>query len=471
MKVGGTDKPVAGPYEEDPLEGFDPDAPYEDPEPPEPTVDDYVDLPATERFLKDLFDPECETLYDFAKLKIGDGAAQAEYAERITDLWPGHSIHPRAVRILEELVADAVQRHQEIAERTVPPSLSASPFEFTRASRLRNRPRTGWLIDRILMERSFNVLYGPAGCGKSFLALDWVMSIVHGIKWQGQEAISGAVGYIAAEGSAELEPRISAWHREHDCDEEDIVRENLYVLGEAPELMDPANAIKLAMATWRIRNLKLIVIDTMARTMVGGDENAAKDVGLFIKNIELLRYATGAAILLIHHVSKQGDIRGSTALPGAATTLVSLRAPKGANGGLVLECTKQKEEAAFKPISLSREVIDVGDGVTSCVIRDWDPIPSALNPNTAAACRILVEKFGEQGASYTDWRNATTGAAAMSDSSFRRAVTALKDEGYVVKAAGKTGAYRPTPKAKELLDGSMPTGPDLSAPQLRTGAA
>ena len=453
----------------DPFDSLD-DGPFEDPEPPGPAIEDHIDGQATDEFKAAAFDPELDLAYTYALLRIN---TPDEYERKIRDLWPNRGVDPVVVRAFENLVSSKVQRRHEVEGRVIqlvdpPGGSSNTPLEFTRASGLRNRPRTGWLIDRILMEHSLAVLFGAPNGGKSFLALDWAMSIAHGLQWQGRDCAVGSVAFVAAEGSAELEPRISAWQREHECDENDILRENLYILGEAPNLSQSTTAASLAIETTRIDRLKLIVIDTLARTMVDGDENSAKDVGRFIRNIELIRRATGAAVLLIHHTSKQGDVRGSTALRGAATTMLCLKAPKNANGGLILECEKQKEEKAFTPLSLSLGVIDLGDGVTSCVIRDWDPVPAMLNPNNQAACGVLVEQFGGNGASYTDWCAATKAANGMSDSSFRRAVTALKDEGYVQKATGKTGAYTPTAKARDLLAGGVVV--DLSTPQPRTDA-
>ena len=44
------------------------------------------------------------------------------------------------------------------------------------------------------------MLYGPTGIGKTFLALDWAMSICSGQPWFGQEVRKGQVLYVLAEG-------------------------------------------------------------------------------------------------------------------------------------------------------------------------------------------------------------------------------------------------------------------------------
>src|SRR5262249_452256 len=78
------------------------------------------------------------------------------------------------------------------------------------------------------------------------------------------------------------------------------------IAGIATELPDPA---------------RLIVIDTVSRALAGGDENASRDMGLFLGNVELLQ-ATGAHVLLLHHIPAHGEQRprGHGSLLGACDT-------------------------------------------------------------------------------------------------------------------------------------------------------
>ena len=69
--------------------------------------------------------------------------------------------------------------------------------------------------------------------------------------------------------------------------------------------------------------LRLVVLDTWARGLVGGDENSQKDAGLAIDACERVRRSTGASILVVHHSGVEGTReRGSTALRGAADTSI-----------------------------------------------------------------------------------------------------------------------------------------------------
>ena len=41
------------------------------------------------------------------------------------------------------------------------------------------------------------VIYGPSGEGKTFVALDWALSVATGRSWQGKQTKQGPVVYIA----------------------------------------------------------------------------------------------------------------------------------------------------------------------------------------------------------------------------------------------------------------------------------
>ena len=54
-------------------------------------------------------------------------------------------------------------------------------------------------------------LYGPSGEGKSFLALDWALSISAGVDWFERIVLPGQSLYVAAEGGRSIRKRVAAW--------------------------------------------------------------------------------------------------------------------------------------------------------------------------------------------------------------------------------------------------------------------
>ncbi|MDT3489021.1 AAA family ATPase [Stenotrophomonas maltophilia group sp. msm4] len=108
--------------------------------------------------------------------------------------------------------------------------------------------------------------------------------------------------------------------------------------------------------------LRLIVIDTLNQTAAGADENSAKDMGRYIASMKLLRNATGAAVVVVHHSGKDlgKGMRGSSALLGAMDTTVEVeRASDGRS--IKVAVKKQKDAERESPMRFNLE--KVGDSL------------------------------------------------------------------------------------------------------------
>ena len=117
-----------------------------------------------------------------------------------------------------------------------------------------------------------------------------------------------------------------------------------------------AQVIKLAAEVHPV----LVVFDTHARCMVGGDESSAKDTGLVIAQLNRIQVETRAATLSVHHTDKKGTTeRGSGALRGAVDTMIEMARPK--SGPLILTCDKQRNFEEFAPMTLAMAA--VGDSL------------------------------------------------------------------------------------------------------------
>ena len=58
-----------------------------------------------------------------------------------------------------------------------------------------------WLVDPIIPDGAFAVLYGPSGCYKTFVVLDLAASVAAGIPWLGRHPVkAGGVLYVIGEG-------------------------------------------------------------------------------------------------------------------------------------------------------------------------------------------------------------------------------------------------------------------------------
>jgi AAA domain len=261
------------------------------------------------------------------------------------------------------------------------------------------RPRPTYLVEEVAVQGTLAVLYGPAGAGKSFVALDIAFSVVTGTAWHGHAVQPGAVVYIAAEGGGGLAERVQAWMTAHQITSMD---DAWYVLG-AVDLLDEdeVTACLAELAEIPVGPV-LLIVDTLPRCLVGGDENSAKDMGRAVAALDRLRETLRCTVLVLHHTARHHDAeRGSTALRGAADTMLAVTKD---GDSVTIACAKQKDAADFDEIKL--RMVLVGD---SCVL-ELAPETSQTDGPTGAArtlLEVLAEAFDEDGASYTRWLKAS----------------------------------------------------------------
>lgn len=168
--------------------------------------------------------------------------------------------------------------------------------------------------DYAIYERSLNALVGPSGAGKSFVAVDIAAKIVIQAKKK--------VLYIAAEGLYGYSGRWEAWKKHHRQDSDNLIFYKKAVnLIDVEQLQLFIHEIKEEIAP---DGLHMIIVDTVARCMVGGDENSTKDMGLFVDHCDTLIRELGSGVLVVHHTGKDGKMRGSSSLFGACDSVLFL---------------------------------------------------------------------------------------------------------------------------------------------------
>jgi predicted transcriptional regulator len=244
--------------------------------------------------------------------------------------------------------------------------MSERTFKIRLRDDLINAPDPAFLIDQLLPEKSLAVLVGAPGVGKTFLALDLALCICTNINCLGYETQVGQVIYITSEGLSGLKLRLLAWEHYHG-----VEVKNFGYITEAPQLLDENES------EWLIKSIKasnllkpaLIVIDTLARHMVGGDENSSLSMGEFVANVDKLRNAFNCAVIIVHHTGKKRtnsfSERGSSALRGAADTMLLMDKNKNE---ISITCEKQKDSEPFEEIVINLLSVELPDNKNSCVI-------------------------------------------------------------------------------------------------------
>jgi len=301
---------------------------------------------------------------------------------------------------------------------TPPTKVLRQRFRVLTFKEVEQLPDPEWLVKDILPAKSLAILYGPPGAGKTFLALDVALSVASASDWAGHPTTPGAVVYIVAEGVAGLSKRLKAWGVVHGVS--DVSR--VYLVPDAPQLAQGTDVEHLLrdLQVQIPEPISLVIIDTLARCFLGGDENSAKDVGKLIAGADRLRKKLDCAVLLVHHTTKKGDAeRGSSALRGAPETMMSVDLDSGL---LTLTCEKQKDAASFAPVRLRLRPVS---GSGSCVV---EPAGARSTYGKPLQCLgVLAEHPG--GLTATEWHE----ASGMSDTTFFRHRGQLESDGLIAK--------------------------------------
>jgi hypothetical protein len=261
-----------------------------------------------------------------------------------------------------------------------------------------------WRIDGLLQQGALSLLYSPAGGGKTFGALAMAFSIATGRDCFGCKAQPATVAYLVAEGLGGMGVRVRAYLEHHGVGQPT----NLHFLAGVISLMDAAQVAELIAELRRLK-VEVLFVDTLARSMEGGDENSTRDMSMVVANVEMIRQQLGCEIVLVHHSGHSAEReRGSSALRAAVDTKLALN---GAADELVLTVEKQRDWETGLEVPLRLTVVDLGDGVSSCVIERRDKSSNrGLKKADLAALRVLVRDFLEEGATASEWKTACEGA-------------------------------------------------------------
>ena len=236
----------------------------------------------------------------------------------------------------------------------------AALFPILTVTQLADLPDPEWLIDDLMVASSLCTLYGLFRSYKSFIALDWGLCLATGTDWCDRTVKQCDVLYIAGEGVGGLKLRVAVWMQHHGITDP---IPGFRIVPLAVNLMDKAEAERLILTVIEEQKRdgfdpKLVVVDTLHRSMPGADENTARDMGIAISNAALIQRRLGCAMLPVHHCGKDADrgLRGSSGLPGAADTII--RASRTDNR-VTLLVEKQKDIEDGQETHLQAQVVNL----------------------------------------------------------------------------------------------------------------
>lgn len=307
-----------------------------------------------------------------------------------------------------------------------------------RGDDIKNIPLAAPLIEGYLNVGTTAVMYGPPKNGKSFIALDMAARVSLGMQWAGKKVERKPVLYLLAEGTGGFSNRYAAWCKYNEVES----LPDLWLLTYPVRMLDKENVGNLMALIDEVADANgmpgLIVIDTLARVMAGGNENDASDMGVLIHHADIIRDHTVATTMLVHHSGKDETkgSRGHSSLLGALDSEFKISRE---DNRITLEATAQRDldtnDSAVSFLLTSYEQsavvkLDVGfvDGVTIV--------------QTQQTKMIEISRFlQEMGESFT--REALRKQINCKTQTLIDALQALVNQGFVVKEtkAGRGGGY------------------------------
>lgn len=266
--------------------------------------------------LRELWNPHCIPPWDDNELGTIVGNA-CRYRQNGEGAW---AVAPAAETFagstLDKLIRESADRP---AQR--------SRFHAEDEDEQDHAPEPTWLIPELIPDLATVLWLGKKGTFKSFLCLDIALALAAGRETFGATPTrTGSVFYGAHEGrNAIKKMRRQAWR---------IAREvegkiPFYVM-RAPIVAWPEQCeefreqIRVRLREPGQQKIALIVLDTVAKCMVGLDENSVKDCGIFIQFVESLRDEFECPVVCQHHIGKgeRKDSRGSSAMPAGFETVL-----------------------------------------------------------------------------------------------------------------------------------------------------
>ena len=264
-------------------------------------------------------------------------------------------------------------------------------FALKTAEEFAKRQKSSWIVKGLVPNANLGVIYGASGSGKSFFVLDLMAAVARAataqqIKdalaegktlkhstWRGLKVSGAKVCWIAAEGQEDMRKRVQAYGLFNNVPLTELPMEFIDV---APNFLEAAD-IKAVIKQMRAKgHFDIVVVDTLAQVMSGGNENSGEDMGKVLAYCREITRLTGAMVILIHHSGKD-ESRGARGWSGLRAAADFEFEVIRADEDRVVTVTKMKggadgAEYGFRLQIQEVGVDDDGDTETTCVVEYTD---------------------------------------------------------------------------------------------------
>jgi hypothetical protein len=212
---------------------------------------------------------------------------------------------------------------------------------------LLDMPQPDWLIEGIF-PAGLSVMFGAPKAGKSYLALSMAWALATGRPWfsRNRDRQPAQVLYLAGEGVGDLRLRAESLLEHTDVHPGG----RLSWWPVSLQLSSPTDAARLRLEVEKL-DAKVVIVDTWARYAGVRDENDAAQTQQAVNALEALT-RQGVSVVVVHHASKQGVMRGSSALAGAVEAAVRVEI-NDVTGQVRMSSEMARRGSGFKDMTLA----------------------------------------------------------------------------------------------------------------------
>lgn len=298
------------------------------------------------------------------------------------------------------------------------------------------------LVAGIFPRTGIAVVRGASNTGKTALVLDVAAAVARGIPWRSRRTIQGIVLYVAAENPGSVKTRLKGYVMRWP----DSVGMLMGIVNQSVNLMDRAEVGSFVTFAKSIKDshimpIGMVVIDTLAASMAGGDENSARDMGLAIAGMATIRDELQTLVVAVHHTGKDETkgARGSSALRAAVDTELAVAGQTGIRTAMV---EKQRDLPTGETFGFTLEPVVVGrddsGDITTVVVAEADAKSVRRPAGKAQAAILNAMEAGDKERIWSrdDLKVAANAAGILHRNSIRDAVDKLQADGYVTPCVG-----------------------------------
>jgi hypothetical protein len=310
--------------------------------------------------------------------------------------------------------------------------------------------RATWVLKPYVERASLILMVGAEGTFKSFLALDWALTIASN---------GGLVVYLSAEGRG-MWKRLRAWAKYHHPNQhwDQTLKYLPFVALERPINLSSAETIAAlisaidALAIARGAPPALVVSDTMTRNSDGSVERSTEDAQIYLNGLDQhIRARYGCAVMLLHHIGHavRNRARGPFALIGSTDANFLLERPDIAKPYVSVRAGRMKDCEPPPPFEIEAHVVTIdetdedGNPETSLILKATGNAPATRPMLTGKNQKALLAEL-ERLAATADCAGVWTEGAlreigraiGMHKNSARDAVLGLRTLGYLTSSVG-----------------------------------